>query len=136
MQHIYTGNGSPSITPNGVGHHYIDLLNKQSYISVGKDNASDWRLTTSTSGASFTHCVETFSLSSNDILNQYVDLTYTPIQNSIQASVNRLSLWEGEDFILTQINGVTRLSWVNSMSSSGDEALEAGDSLKIRYIRT
>lgn len=44
-QHIYSGSGAPTTTPAGIGHHFIDTTNKQSYISVGTSNSADWKAT-------------------------------------------------------------------------------------------
>lgn len=40
--HIFTGAGAPSNEPTQIGHHYIDTLNKVSYISVGTSSTDDW----------------------------------------------------------------------------------------------
>lgn len=49
-KHIYRGTGAPGFAPREVGHHYIDTLNRDAYISVGTLAASDW-LPWSTSAA-------------------------------------------------------------------------------------
>jgi len=42
IQHIHTAAGPPSTPPSGVGHHFIDTLNKTAYMSVGASDVSDW----------------------------------------------------------------------------------------------
>ena len=42
MEHINFGPGPPTTTPSEVGHHYIDTLAKQEYVSVGTDSSADW----------------------------------------------------------------------------------------------
>ncbi len=44
QEHIASGNGAPSSTPEEVGHHYIDLVAKRHYVSVGTASSSDWQL--------------------------------------------------------------------------------------------
>lgn len=129
MQHIFTGSGAPSFTPIAPGHHYVDLTNKRSYISVGTGSVNDWKKTNA-----ITPVVETFVLSSNDISNQYVELSSVAVDNTVQASVNRLTLYQGDDFSLSEINGVTRLNFLGSIGTGGLEALEQGDILKIRFV--
>ena len=48
-KHIFKGNGPPTFAPMQVGHHYVDLLNRSTYISVGIIAPSDWILLTVTS---------------------------------------------------------------------------------------
>lgn len=43
-KHIFKGQGAPSFAPKQVGHHYIDTLNKLSYISTGTATSADWKL--------------------------------------------------------------------------------------------
>lgn len=42
--HIFTGSGAPATTPLGVGNHYVDTLNDETYISVGTASSADWKL--------------------------------------------------------------------------------------------
>jgi hypothetical protein len=43
--HILRGSGPPNgIIPPGIGIHYIDILNKDTYLSVATDSPSDWIL--------------------------------------------------------------------------------------------
>jgi len=52
--HIIKNDGPPSgIIPPGIGVHYIDTLNDDTYLSVGTDSAADWVLQGG-SGSSFT----------------------------------------------------------------------------------
>ena len=41
-KHIFTGTTAPSFAPTRVGQHYIDTLNKITYISVGTATSADW----------------------------------------------------------------------------------------------
>lgn len=45
-KHIYKGSGAPTFVPREAGHHYVDTLNGNQYLSVGTDTAGDWRLVT------------------------------------------------------------------------------------------
>jgi hypothetical protein len=41
-KHIYRGVGAPNFIPEDVGHHYTDVLTKDSYLSVGSETVDDW----------------------------------------------------------------------------------------------
>ena len=43
-KHIFKGQGAPTFAPKQVGHHYIDLLNGKTYISVNTVDPSGWAL--------------------------------------------------------------------------------------------
>lgn len=45
-KHIYKGSGAPTFVPREAGHHYVDTLNGNQYLSVGTVTAGDWRLVT------------------------------------------------------------------------------------------
>jgi hypothetical protein len=42
-KHIFSGSGAPATAPTKIGHHYIDTLNKVSYIATGTSSALDWK---------------------------------------------------------------------------------------------
>lgn len=78
MQHIYTGSGAPTITPNGIGHHYVDTQNRVTYISVGILSALDW---VQTSGAaSQSYSVEYRTLTAQEELDKQIQLAVTPTE--------------------------------------------------------
>lgn len=41
-QHIFTGTAAPTTAPTKVGQHFIDTVNKISYISTGTSSSADW----------------------------------------------------------------------------------------------
>jgi len=41
-KHIYRGAGAPDFIPEDVGHHYVDTLTKDAYLSVGNQTVNDW----------------------------------------------------------------------------------------------
>ena len=64
----------------------------------------------------------------------YVDLAHEAISNSVVASVGRLMVHKDEDFSMSVVGGVTRLTWIGSMvSPNGEEAIEAGDNVFVTY---
>ena len=77
---------------------------------------------------------ESFVLTSQQVTNGYVVLSGTSvIDKSVSAFKDRLSVFEGEDFTVSVVNGETRLTFINSYASGGEEAVEAGDELRVTY---
>lgn len=77
---------------------------------------------------------EEVTLSAQNIIDGYVDLTGTGIiARSMVASIDRLNVFENEDFSLSVVSGVTRMTFLNSFASGGDEAVEAGEKLRLTY---
>ncbi len=49
--------------------------------------------------------------------------------------VDRLALIEKYDYLLSIVDGKTRLTFTRSLMQGGDEALSEGDRLSIRYLK-
>lgn len=75
------------------------------------------------------------ALSATDIANGYVDLPHLAESSSTVAGVGRVMIWEGEsyDYSVSEVGGVTRLTFLNSLASGGVEALTEGDVLHVQY---
>jgi hypothetical protein len=75
------------------------------------------------------------ALVAGDITAGYVDLAHEVVPGSLTAFVDRLAIHEGaaEDFTLSVVGGVTRVTFVNSLVAPGAEALVAGDNLYFKY---
>jgi hypothetical protein len=82
------------------------------------------------------HRKEKFVVSAQDITNGYIDLAYEAMENSIVASVGRLMIQEGasDDYTVSVVGGVTRITFVGNMVSPSPEALAAGDILFVKYM--
>jgi len=78
---------------------------------------------------------EKMVLSSTDILNGYVDLGFEARPFSIRAFVGRLAMHEGsgEDYTVSVVGGVTRVTFVGNMVSPSEEQLVEGDVLHFSY---
>jgi hypothetical protein len=64
----------------------------------------------------------------------FIDLAHSAIENSVVVCVGRLMAHKDEDFSLSVVGGVSRLTWIGSMANpSGDEKIEAGDSIFVTY---
>lgn len=73
-------------------------------------------------------------LTEQNITDGYVALVGTEIiSRSMAASIDRLSVFESEDFSLSVVDGEFRMTFLNSFASAGDEAVEAGEKLRLTY---
>lgn len=76
---------------------------------------------------------ENFVLNSTDITNGYIDLANEAIVKSVRFYVGRLAGFEGEDYELSVVGGVTRITFIGSFASGGSEAMAEGDKVKVAY---
>lgn len=79
------------------------------------------------------------TLIAGDITNEYVDLSHEAIQtNDFHVFADRLALHQGatEDYSLSVVSGVTRITFLNDMIGSGNQKLTAGDTIYVRYKRS
>jgi Coiled stalk of trimeric autotransporter adhesin len=67
-------------------------------------------------------------LSSSDISNGYIDLSHSYDSKALQLFVGRLGLFESDDYLVSVVGGVTRVTFVGSLVS-GPETLIAGDTI-------
>jgi hypothetical protein len=63
----------------------------------------------------------------------YIDLPHNADANSLLVTVDRLVAFEGDDYTVSVVGGVTRITWINSLVSPGDEALAVGDYIGYQY---
>jgi hypothetical protein len=64
----------------------------------------------------------------------YIDLPVVDIiANSLTAFVNRLGIFQDEDFTVSVVGDSTRLTFINALASTGDEAIQAGEQLRVTY---
>ena len=75
-------------------------------------------------------------LTSLDISNGYVDLLDVAVAHSVQAFVDRLAIHETDDYTLSVVSGVTRLTFTGSLITPGQENLAVGDEVRISYMKT
>ena len=67
----------------------------------------------------------------------FVELPHLAIENSIVASVARLMIHKDEDFTVSVVSGVTRLTFINSLANpDGEEKIESGDVIFVTYAVT
>lgn len=73
-------------------------------------------------------------LTSQHVSQGYVELPHTDIvPDSLDGHIDRLGLFEDEDFELSEVNGKTRLTFINSFAAGGDEEIEEGAELRVKY---
>ena len=76
---------------------------------------------------------KSITLSAQDVSNGYVDMDHEVVAFSMSAYVNRLAIHEAEDYTLSVVGGVSRLTFIGSIAASGEEAVEAGDKIFVKY---
>jgi hypothetical protein len=74
-----------------------------------------------------------FDLTATNISNGYVDLAHEAIGESIHAFVDRLAIHQGEDFSISVVGGVTRITFTGDLVSPGQSSLDASDNIYVRY---
>lgn len=73
-------------------------------------------------------------LTQQHIDDGYVELPHTGIiHGSFDAFMDRLGMFEGEDFTLHEVGLKTRLVFINSFEEGGDEEIEVGSELRVKY---
>jgi len=82
---------------------------------------------------------EQITLSAGDIVNQYVDLAFECLAQSVMIGVGqRVNLYEGSDYTVVVDGGtgdVARVTFAGPSASAGAEALVEGDILFISYVK-
>jgi len=76
---------------------------------------------------------EKFDLTATNISNGYIDLAEEVIAESIHAFVDRLAIHQAEDFTVSVVGGVTRITFAGDLVSPGQSQLDASDNIYIRY---
>lgn len=105
-------------------------INAEASARQSADNALDVRISAL---ESVTFEKENFVLTSTDVSNGYIDLSNEAIAKSLRLHVGRLAGFEGEDYELSTVDGVTRITFINSFASSGTEPMAEGDKVKVAY---
>lgn len=86
------------------------------------------------SGGQVNPVLESKTLASQDITNQYIDLAHLTLNPSVQLVISGIVQTQGQDYSLSTIGSITRLSFTNSLAIGGVSALETGDTLTISYL--
>jgi len=76
---------------------------------------------------------EKFDLTATNISNGYIDLAEEVIAESIHAFVDRLAIHQAEDFTVSVVGGVTRITFAGDLVSPGQSQLDASDNIYVRY---
>jgi hypothetical protein len=63
----------------------------------------------------------------------YIDLGHLAIEPTLQVSVDRLLLHEDDDYTVSIVGGVTRLTWVGDVAIGGGQAFDLTDVVRVKY---
>lgn len=76
---------------------------------------------------------ETYILTVEDIENNYLDLQHKAINNSVNAFIDRLAIHETADYVVSEVGGVTRITFIDSLVTLYQEKLSPGDVIRVKY---
>ena len=62
-----------------------------------------------------------------------VDLEFLAVSNSLVVAIGRLMVHQDEDFTVSVVNGVSRLTWIGDFAAGGVEAVTEGDFIFVTY---
>jgi formylmethanofuran dehydrogenase subunit D len=79
------------------------------------------------------HEKEKFVLTGTNITNGYINLAHEVIEKSLLVTVDRLVAHAGDDYTVSVVSGVTRITFAGSLASGEDEELVAGDIVRVMY---
>lgn len=111
------------------GTNYGDTiwaLNTQGTITLGSTSLTFKNETSK-------HNYESLTLNGTDITNQYKDLAFLIRTNSLQLSISGVLQYITDDYTLSTVGGVTRVSFGTSLGTGGNSELVSGDILRFYY---
>lgn len=77
---------------------------------------------------------EEVTITAQNVADGYVTLAGTNvISKSMTAFIDRLAVFEGEDFSLSVVDGATRMTFLNSFAPNGDEGVEENEKIRLTY---
>ena len=77
---------------------------------------------------------EEVTITAQNVSDGYVTLAGTNvISKSMTAFIDRLAVFEGEDFSLSVVDGATRMTFLNSFAPGGDEGVEENEKIRLTY---
>lgn len=77
---------------------------------------------------------EMFTLSAQDVSNGYVDCAYIAAPMSMVLYVGGIVHFEEEDYMLSEVGGKTRITFMGDLVVPSDGALMAGDIVRVHYM--
>ena len=63
----------------------------------------------------------------------YIDLQFLAVDLTMQVYIDRLLLHEGDDYTLSEVNGLTRITWTGDVAAGGNQALDSTDVIRVSY---
>lgn len=117
-----------------------EILDRQAAVLAEKNRAESAEGALDTrvdalEGASVEFVQQKFVLTSTDVSNKYVMLSNLAIGASVNAFVDRLAIHESDDYTLSVVGGVTKVTFVGSLVAPGNESLAAGDVIRVKYAK-
>jgi hypothetical protein len=79
------------------------------------------------------HAKVRYTLTSTDITNGYVDMDHVVLPNSAHVFIDRLACHESDDYTMSTVDGVTRITFTTPFKES-EEGPGAGDLFRCGYM--
>jgi hypothetical protein len=76
---------------------------------------------------------EKIVLDATDIANGYIDLQHEAMAGSINAYVDRLAIHETDDYTLSVVGGVTRITFAGNLVTPSEEEVVENDVVHVKY---
>jgi len=78
---------------------------------------------------------ETFTLSAGDIANAYVDCAHLAAADTMLVMSGGVVHIEGESYTLSEVGGVTRITFIGDLVDPSPSKLEEGDKVHVQYLK-
>ncbi len=78
---------------------------------------------------------ETFTLSAEDITNEYVDCAFLAVADSMRLLSGGVEHMEGESYTLSTVDDVTRITFIGDLIVPSSSALVEGDKVYVQYLK-
>jgi hypothetical protein len=100
------------------------------------DSALDTRVTTLENEPRPRGHKESVTISSSDLTNGYVDLSHEAMEMTVNMSVSAVMKYEGEDYSVSVVGGVTRVVFMGDLLAGGASPLEVDEKIYFQYMTT
>ena len=123
----------PTLAKHVAPKGYVDQeMSVEAAARSSVDTAHNSRISALEAKAFYKKAVQ---LSAQDVSNGYIMLDHAAVSKSTSVAVGRLMIHEGAslDYTVTTVGGVSRITFLNSLVSPGQESLASGDWIFVQY---
>lgn len=107
-----------------------DNINAEIAERESEDSALDARLS---SIESITWASYKVTVDSVIVTSKFIDLPNSIVNGSLIACIDRLSIHENEDYVISSAGGITRITFIGDFVNGGEQNISVGDNLYFKY---